>query len=729
MPFGQTHKSRFRLLLAVITSWTTLAWALDDINLQLKWHHQFQFAGYYAAKELGYYSREGLNVAISPVLKDINPIDTVVSGKAQYGVGSNDLLLVRNSGSPVVVLAVIIQHSPYVLITTDKSGIQSIQDVVGKRVMFDPYATEIMAFLRKADVPLSKIIQINKNDYLPEDLISGIADAYAGYSTNDPFYFEKRGIRYSLFSPRSEGIDFYGDNLFTTEDEIKKHPQRVKAFLKASLEGWNYALNNPEKTVDLMISKGYGKSEEREKLLFEAKKLAQLIHADLIPVGYMNRERWRHIADTYAELGMLPKNFPLASFLYEEEKSLPSSAKFALAALLLISLAATAAAVRNYVVRRKLFIRLFQSNSRFEKVVNSVSGAVFQYRLQPDGKATFPYYTPVLKDLFPVVPDGAPLPPDQIFRTVHEQDKERFFESLEKSKTELTPWQVECQVDSLRGQTVWIYVNAIPEKDKNGLITWHGVITDITEKKTAEFALIKNVAELKAVERRLLDSRLKLREMTAKREVAREEERRRVAYEIHDELGQLMSVLRMNVMMLDYRYGESLPELHQQVERSVTIVDRAIRVIRELTTRLRPTVLDTGIGTSLEWIVSEFSESTGLECRLTLSGQPVQLNEETSIVIFRIVQESLSNALRHANATLVEISLECHDRLLLVTITDNGRGFDPGIEQRHNAYGILGMQERALSLGGNLEIQSEPGKGTRLRLSIPIFDDAPLPGI
>jgi PAS domain S-box-containing protein len=325
-------------LLAAI-SWHFQAVALESVVLQLKWHHQFQFAGYYAAKELGYYQEAGLDVTINPVNQDSNPINNVLEGRAQYGVGSNDLLLKRQSGKPVVALAVIFQHSPYVLLAAKKPDIHSVHDLVGKRVLLDPYAEEIIAYLRAVGVTEDKFSSVASNDYSASDLIAGKADAYAGYSTNDPYYLEKAGFPYLSFTPQSAGIDFYGDNLFTTESEISQHPERVKAFLDASLRGWRYAIDNPAAAADLMIQNGYFPIAEKEKLLFEANRSIQLIHSELVPIGFMHEGRWQSIANTYISMGMLPADFSLKGFLYGQQKPwLPTWLIYVLAAVLGVAL-------------------------------------------------------------------------------------------------------------------------------------------------------------------------------------------------------------------------------------------------------------------------------------------------------------------------------------------------------------------------------------------------------
>ncbi len=228
-----------------------------------------------------------------------------------------------------------------------------------------------------------------------------------------------------------------------------------------------------------------------------------------------------------------------------------------------------------------------------------------------------------------------------------------------------------------------------------------------------------NITDLKATERRLQESRLQLRTMTAQREAAREEERKRIAREIHDELGQLLNVLRLNVTTLDYRFGGDNPDLHDKAGKMVATVDRAIMMVRSLATRLRPAVLSAGLGSALEWMVHEFSDSTGITCELHRFDDEIPLDEDRAMVVFRIVQESLTNVLRHSGADHVEITLQLDDTVCVVEVHDNGKGFDQA-SGRRNSFGIVGMRERALMLGGDLEITSEAGEGTVLRLRIPI---------
>lgn len=288
----------------------------EKVTLHLKWFHQFQFAGYYTALEKGYYKELGLDVEILESKVGIKGIhEKVTQSAGNYGVGSNELIQARYAGKPVVVLAVIFQHSPSVLFFKKTSNIQSIHDLVGKRVMLTPRMDEIVAYLKKEGIELTDL-QLLEHKFNPDDLISGKVDAYSGYATTQAFDFKKAGFPFVEYSPRVAGIDFYGDNFFTSETEVSEYPERVKAFREASLRGWQYAMSHQEEIVDLIYEK-YSKKNSKERLLFEAKQMTPLIQPVLVEMGYMNPGRWKHINDVYADLGMLPKNINLKGFIYD----------------------------------------------------------------------------------------------------------------------------------------------------------------------------------------------------------------------------------------------------------------------------------------------------------------------------------------------------------------------------------------------------------------------------
>ncbi|MET0268412.1 MAG: EAL domain-containing protein [Duganella sp.] len=299
--------------------------ALEKVTLQLKHFHQFQFAGYYAALEQGFYREAGLDVRIIEAPDSSQAERDVVSGKAEYGVGSSSLLLARLSGRPVVVLGVIFQHSAYALAMPQGDPQGGLRRLAGKRVMLGTMASgmgnadELIAYLAREGLPASSFERLAPS-YDPHDLIDGKVDAMAVYTTNEPDTFDRAGFAYDLYTPRTLGIDFYGDNLFTSERELASHPERVRAFRAASLRGWQWAMSHPEQMVDLILNK-YTRRNDRQHLLYEARQMVPLVQPVLVEVGYMNPERWRHIADVYASLGMLPGNVNFDGFLYDPDSN------------------------------------------------------------------------------------------------------------------------------------------------------------------------------------------------------------------------------------------------------------------------------------------------------------------------------------------------------------------------------------------------------------------------
>lgn len=358
-------RSVLLLLVAVVIPPAASAYALETVTLQLKWTHAFQFAGYYAAQEKGFYREAGLNVRFLEAGPGIDPVESVLTGKAEFGVGTSNLLLARKAGKPVVVLAVVFQHSPLVLMarSTRPGATLDIRDLAGKRIMIEPQSDELIAYLKQEGVNPQKLIQI-PHSFQPNDLIEGRVDAMSAYVSNEPYFLDKARFTYQTFTPRTAGIDFYGDNLFTTEKQLQTKPERVRAFREASLRGWQYAMEHPEEIATLLAER-YPQRHSRDFYLYEAKHMAALLRTDLIEVGYMNRGRWRHIADTYADLGLLPRGYSLDGFLYEPNKSVDLT-KLTIALVLLAAVSAFAAYV--YRINRRLTEALAASKNAEEQV-------------------------------------------------------------------------------------------------------------------------------------------------------------------------------------------------------------------------------------------------------------------------------------------------------------------------------------------------------------------------
>ncbi|NWD56858.1 PAS domain S-box protein [Pseudomonas veronii] len=235
-------------------------------------------------------------------------------------------------------------------------------------------------------------------------------------------------------------------------------------------------------------------------------------------------------------------------------------------------------------------------------------------------------------------------------------------------------------------------------------------------------AVGRDISRLRAAERRLANSNAQLRDLSTRRETAREEERKLIAREIHDELGQHLTALRMGISLLRFQFGASTPELTPQVERLMVLTDKTIQVVRDVSTSLRPSALNLGLVSGLEWLTTEFVTLTRVPCVLHLPSIPLTLPDTHVTAAFRIVQESLTNIARYAEATQVSVTLSPQETNWLLEVQDNGKGFDPDAVTRQT-LGLAGMRERGLMLGGKVIVFSHPGQGTTVQAFIPMHKD------
>ncbi|MBI4776475.1 MAG: sensor histidine kinase [Deltaproteobacteria bacterium] len=268
------------------------------------------------------------------------------------------------------------------------------------------------------------------------------------------------------------------------------------------------------------------------------------------------------------------------------------------------------------------------------------------------------------------------------------------------------------------------------EGAERGLERAYGEMEQKVENRTSELSsanrqLLEEIAERRHTQQELERSRQELRRLTEHLQAAREEERTWVAREIHDQLGQTLTSLCMELAWIERKLSKkgvlSDPALIDTIHSMSSTIDGAIGLIREISSELRPGVLDRiGLMAAMEWQAERFSEKAGIECRLTLPPGEFQLDAGRSTALFRIFQEILTNVARHARATEVRISLANDSGRLVLEVNDNGRGILGSDISDSRAFGILGMRERTAALGGDFHIEGAPGKGTRVVVRIPL---------
>ncbi len=289
----------------------------EKVRLQLKWHHGFQFAGYYAAIERGFYAESGLIVALNAHDSRDGAVQAVLDGQAEYGVADAGLLTHRMLNKPVILLKQIFQHSPLVLLSLKGSGIKSPYDMIGKKVMFDKASqgAPLAGMLQKSIGGLDKLIFV-PHSFRMQDLISGNVDVISASITDEAYFFNQHGIDVNIINPQDYGIDFYGDNLFTTREEVQQHPERVDKMIRATLKGWAYALRHQDEIIDLIINK-YNPDLRREKLAYEAKMTELMILPELTVLGSVTPHRYEEIRETLVAGGFMKAGVDLGDFIYK----------------------------------------------------------------------------------------------------------------------------------------------------------------------------------------------------------------------------------------------------------------------------------------------------------------------------------------------------------------------------------------------------------------------------
>ncbi|MGA7748954.1 MAG: PAS domain-containing protein, partial [Gallionella sp.] len=255
------------------------------------------------------------------------------------------------------------------------------------------------------------------------------------------------------------------------------------------------------------------------------------------------------------------------------------------------------------------------------------------------------------------------------------------------------------------GEQYWYHTVKRPLSQDDGSLNVLGIAADVTELKLSENKLAESYKELQRLALYL--------------ENVRAEERAQIARNLHDEMGATLAALKMRIAWLKSKLPEGMPQLAAEIDHMSDLVSAGILTVRQVVTDLRPDLLeDVGLAAAVKDYVKRFQRDTEIECTLVLQEEDVHLNVEQSVTVFRIIQESLNNVAKHAQASRVEINFARQGDLLELQISDNGIGFDPTSKER--SFGLLGIKERALMIGGTATIASTPGKGSQVSLSIPL---------
>lgn len=350
--------------------------------------------------------------------------------------------------------------------------------------------------------------------------------------------------------------------------------------------------------------------------------------------------------------------------------------------------------------RRQAELTLIESEERFRLMANSAP--VLIWIAAPDQR--YVWFNKMWLDF-----TGRTLEDEQGHgwtEGIHRDDLQASLDVQTAAFVNQRPFSMEFRLRNANGRYHTMLAHGAPRISASGFFLGYiGSCTDISERKKVEEAL--------------RHSRQMLRHLISYQERVREDERKRIAREIHDDLGQNLLALRIDVSMLHTRTGSAHPKLNERVRIALNHIDATMKAVRAAINNLRPTVLDLGLNAAIEWQVQDFQRRSGIACDLAMEDD-ITLDDNRATALFRILQESLNNVIRHSRASQVGISLYRHRNKLVMKIADNGIGIYPDCRRKANSFGLVGIEERINALGGELDIDSDMNNGTTLTVFLPM---------
>lgn len=359
--------------------------------------------------------------------------------------------------------------------------------------------------------------------------------------------------------------------------------------------------------------------------------------------------------------------------------------------------------------RRRVQAALQESDARLQGIAANVPGLVFRLeRSLLTGELDFPYISEGSESLAGFSPATLRKREVGLRSLVHPDDKADYHRVQDQALDSDSDWSWQGRIVTRKGEQRWAEIKAITRRLQDGTVVWDGIVWDISESKRIELELDS--------------SRGQLRELSAHLESVREEEKARIAREVHDELGQMLTVLKLETSMCELAYADLDPGLRERLNSMKKLIAQLFQLVRDVATALRPPILDAGISSAIEWQAQRFEARTHIPCLVQVPEHLPPLSAAKEVGLFRILQEALTNVMRHAQAQTVELTLTVEAHALCLTISDDGQGFIP-VTGRPTSFGLVGMRERVLMMGGTLSVHSVPGEGTTLSVRVPLTTD------
>lgn len=350
------------------------------------------------------------------------------------------------------------------------------------------------------------------------------------------------------------------------------------------------------------------------------------------------------------------------------------------------------------------------SESRLSAMVSNTPGLVYQFRLGRDGHFSFPYLSEGCAALLGIAAEELHDDPLHFLELILPEDRASFIDSMNASTKEMSAWNWEGRIRIEKWNDIkWINLRATPRALDGHDVLWEGIMTNITASKLEQEETIR--------------SRAQLAELSAHVNTVKEQERAHIAREIHDDLGGNLTAIKMALALLTRRLPAD-PALVEKADYVEQLVDRTIETVHRIASDLRPGVLDFGLVAAIDWQAREFEKQCGIPCEFSSNKREIELDANQSAALFRIFQEALTNIAKHAQATHVNVLLIHTERFVRLEIVDNGRGIKATDRTKPKSFGIRGMVERSISMGGSLSVSTSQKGGTIVAINVPLVDSS-----
>ena len=361
---------------------------------------------------------------------------------------------------------------------------------------------------------------------------------------------------------------------------------------------------------------------------------------------------------------------------------------------------------RDLSERQEAARTLTQLESRFRAIVSNTPGLVYQFMMRADGGIAFPYLSEGCHALLGISAEALQADAGRFLALILPQDRPSYIADMTASAAEKKGWNWVGRIWIEEWKDIkWVNLRATPRDLADGSVQWEGIMTNVTQTKLEE-------TEIK-------QSRAQLAELSAHVETVKEQERTRIAREIHDDLGGNLTAIKMSLALLARRLPAD-PQLLDKATYLDSLVDRTIESVHRISGDLRPSILDFGLVAAIDWQAKEFEKQLGITCEFAANRKDVKLHPDQATALFRIFQEALTNISKHANATRVRVELVRSSRCVRMHIIDNGRGIENADRIKSKSFGIRGMVERASGLGGDLSVTPGERGGSIVSVKVPL---------